>query len=517
MRAWYASKEEALEQKVYRIRAGFEPEFSEFEEFMALPSELPRLDDFDAMYFYIINLDQEVFTMNYTIHWKLSNIPRQNNLWHQAIENSVYMNKQTISSTICPEEHMASLALKMPKKNMTISYDFHTVAPKIHIQETRKVFLTRFLAAVMVEYKNEIIRFAREWSPDSFPFRELAFALVSIASENFKFHSFPAQPCNPRTCSFVYCKSNHLPESPGWLDKDWAGNDAPLLEFGSMSHRENEPSGASPTETMYWHENVLINLVLVPDGEAVTKAATWGIEQGRANFQVIVMSLFQVIFAEISFSRKRRPFIKVSEAVQLSPLYESYCTSTHPRERPVLKSGMEPQYHYGELVMQSNCTGTVRKLRNYFPGLAAMVNFFDAAASRCAASKLTSLLPLEVYHRILDFVDYDTWKSCSMVSHELRLYCLSKYRIDSCTRIVAGPFIRMDKYSKKRVVSFNFENMKTGKIVPMTEYRRNFETKQCNWMPLIGSGRRVLMLDVFIQFESAENEPVQSESDDKPY
>ncbi len=90
---------------------------------------------------------------------------------------------------------------------------------------------------------------------------------------------------------------------------------------------------------MYWIEDVLVSLVLVVDGEAVTKAIAWGLGQGTINFQVAVLSLLKVSFAEVSLE-DGRPFVKVSEAVNLSPLCADYSVSTHPRERPEAKPGM---------------------------------------------------------------------------------------------------------------------------------------------------------------------------------
>ncbi|KAK9320293.1 hypothetical protein V1517DRAFT_375748 [Lipomyces orientalis] len=515
MRVRYADKERALEQHVYEIRDGHEPDYSQFREFVVLPSELPRLNGYDAEFFYTINLDHEVLTMNHSIHWKLGNIPRQDNLWLHAIADSVYRYIPTISPDVCPEEHMASLALELPERiqEIQIDYAFCPVTPRTNIEGTRTVFLTYVLTRVLIEYMDEIIRFGMEWSPDSFPFRELTFALVSIASGQAKFHSFPAQPCNPRDCSAWDCKSNHLSKSPGWLDKEWAGDSAPLLEFGSLSHRAGEPPGASPTDTMYWLEDVLVSLTLVVDREAITKAVTWGIEHGRTNFQAVVLSLFKVAFAEVSFNDDGS-FVKVSQVVNLSPLCADYCVSTHPRERPELKPGMKFRRQTGELIMNSNCTGTVRRLQNHFPGLAALVNFFDVAVSRRAASK-AGFLPPELYNLILDFVDYDTWKTCSVVSRELRSYCLLKYRLDDRMRIVAGPFVRLQEYHKERLLSFNFENMQTGKILPMMQVPRLHETTQCNWMPVIGSQRKALMLDTVVQFEPAGDVPVEADSDNE--
>jgi hypothetical protein len=514
MRAEYAAKEQALERHVYEMRDGFKPDCSRFREFVALPSELPRLNGYDAAFFYTINLDHEVLTMNHSIHWKLGNIPRQDNLWLRAITESVFWEKDTISPRICPEEHMASLALNLPIPEWEVDYNFRVVEPRTDIGGAREVFLTLTLAEVFIGYTDEIIRFGREWSPDSFPFRELCFALVSIASGQTKFHSFPEQWCNARNCISWDCESRHLQESPGWLDEEWAGDRAPLLEFGSMSHRPDEPPGASPVETMYWLEDVLVSLSLVIDGAAISKAVSWGIENGRTNFQIIILSLFKVTFAEVSI-HDDEPFIEVSGAFDLSPLRPEYCVSTHPRERPELMPDAPKKYQRGELIMRSNCKGTVQRLQSEFPALVALVNFFEVAASRRAASKSAGVLPKELYGQILDFVDYDTWRSCSVVSHAFRSQCFLKYRLDDRTRIVAGPFSRLHKHRKIPALSFDLENIATGKVTPMMQSRHLHSTEECNWMPIIGSDRKAVMVEVVVQFEPAGDVPVEADGEDK--
>jgi hypothetical protein len=60
-------------------------------------------------------------------------------------------------------------------------------------------------------------------------------------------------------------------------------------------------------------------------------------------------------------------------------------------------------------------------------------------------------------------------------------------------RIVAGPFV----------------------ILPMIQDPRGRWTQLCNWMPVIGTNRKVLMTDVVIQFEPAFKVPVQADSEDE--
>jgi len=478
MRAKYAAKESALERHVYEVRDGFKPDYSEFVEFEALPSELPRLGHY-IDYVYIMNLDREVLTMNY-VHWKLGNIPRQDEQWLRAIADDNF-----------PEEYMTTPAVDSSEPKWETKYDFHFVAPKTDIGQPRKAFLTYVLRKMLMEYTKEMIGFGKEWSGNSFIFREFTFALVSIASGQASFYSFPARECDPRRCESWGCNAKHLRKTPGWLGKEWAGDSAPLLEFGTPSHRPGEPPGASPTDAMYWHENVLVNPALVVDGEAIAKAVTWGVEQGHSNFQILVLSLYEAAFAEVSFKNGVGLFVEVSGAIPLKYLRPKWCVSERP-EKP-------GKHRCGQEYASGDTKGT---------GLEALVNFFEVAANRRAASKSASILPVELYDRIVDFVDYDTWKTCLRVS-ALRDCCLRKYRLDDWMRIVAGPF------KERCSPSFDFENVQTGKTARMKEASHHSPMGEYNWMPVIGSDQKVLMLDVSIQFESAEDVPVEAQSDDE--
>ena len=385
MRTMYKGKELALEQELFELRHGSEPDYSRVERFLICSCSLPRQHQAGVENLYIINLDKEVLTSNHVIHWKLGNIPHKDNLWMRAAANSIYLEHPTISLGIYPDEHIASPAVGLLEPNMSIDYKVKAVAPRTDIREARKVFLTRVLAGVFLEYKMDILQLGAEWDVDSFPSRELTFAQISIASGQTIFHSFPAQQCNPWTCSSPSCCRKHLPKSAGWLDKRWVGNEEPLLQFGSMCHRSGDPPRASPTETMYWHEGVLVSLaLLLADGAAITKAVTWGLIQVQNNFQIVVLSLFDVAFAEVSWLDDE-PIVKVTRAVDLSPLRTRYCsTSTHPRERPEWKFGMQSKSHHGKAIMKANCAASPEKLRDCFTGLTALVNFFDVAKSRRA-------------------------------------------------------------------------------------------------------------------------------------
>lgn len=529
MRARYARIEATLEKEVYEI-GDSEPEalshHPELTDFVLVPTEFPHLGKFDFHeFFYIINLDREILTMNYTIHWKLGDIPREDNLWLRAIVDSTIPRYHTVSLKICPEKHLASLALDLAEPNWKIEtgdkFGSRLVSPRTSIVKTGEVFLTHVLVHTIFQYREEILSMGGEWSPESFPFRELVFALVSIASGQAKFYSFPAGLCRSTRCEmWQRCKEKkHLANWPGWIGEEWAGDSAPLLEFGSHFHLPDDPPGASPVTTMYWVEGVLVSLALVVDGDAIMKAVAWGMEQSHTHFQLIVLSIFEVAFAEVSCDMSGKTLVEFTRAVSLSPLSAKDCMSTHPRERPEIEADGQFQTSSSETIRLWSDDGSAESLQCHFAGLCALVNFFEVAATRQTAynSSTTGILPMELYDLIVDFLDYDTWKTCLKVSSGIRASCLRKYRIDDRARIVGGPFVckRERGGYKQRQLAFDIENMEMGKVLRMSVMGSDLK-QAFNWMPVIGSDRKAIMLDVNIDLLAVApdgNDEISSDSE----
>ncbi|KID95143.1 F-box domain-containing protein, partial [Metarhizium majus ARSEF 297] len=320
-RAEYAALEMELENEVYELRDAVDSipdSYHAFCDFVEFPSELPSMPDVGAEYTYITNLDQEILTMNGSVHWKLGNIPRQDDLWLHAIKKSIYKGKLTISSETCPEEHMASPALASPTLRDEIEYNYRLVVPETNIGAARRMFLTYVLSRVFKAYQQQITQFAMEWTAEAFPFRELCFAFVSIASGKAKLHPYVRRWIQLDRC----------------IDRQWAqtADEKLPIPFGAMFHRPGEPPGISPVEAIYWLDDVLVSLTRVPDGTSVTRAVHYGLGQGRNHFQIVILSIFEVILAEVLLEDERKPFVKVSKPIKLSPLCEWTITPASIRE-----------------------------------------------------------------------------------------------------------------------------------------------------------------------------------------
>ncbi|KAJ5340986.1 hypothetical protein N7541_010110 [Penicillium brevicompactum] len=507
-RTKYANKEVALSKEVHEMRAGLEPNYSLFEEFKALPSKFPWVGR-PNQYHYTVDLDREILTINNSIHWKLGNIPRHNDMWFHAMEQGVTDYLITVSPSLRLDEHLTSPALPLPIENWANEDNFRIVAPKINLEEARTSFLTCVLADTVLQHRDVLLAYGLDFTPDSFFFREFIFALVSIASDQAKFHSFPAQSCNSRACINrppELCASNHLPRSPGWLTKEWTGQEDPLMEFGSLSHRPGEPQGVSPAETTYWHETVLISLSLVADGEAVLRAANWGLADGKSHFQLAVLSLFKVSLAEVSGQDETGPIIKTTHSIDLSPVHASNCTATHTYNRPERDPEIESQPSPSELITAWNCAGTTRKLQTHFPGLSALVNFFEVAANRRSAFRSVGILPPELSQKVIEFADFETWQSCKKACIVFRACCLRDHRLNDRVAIVGGPFERRQSADKSAMLGFIFKDLETGTVAPLVQItpHRRVEKPEANFVPIIGHDRKAIMVGTTVDFKPVE-------------
>ncbi|OJD24765.1 hypothetical protein ACJ73_03874 [Blastomyces percursus] len=205
------------------------------------------------------------------------------------------------------------------------------------------------------------------WSPLSFMFRELGYAIISFVSGRVYFRieeSTDHHPVNeaswPSELGFGYRLACHIP-------------------------------GSAPEETIYWFDNVLVSLVPEVHQQRhiyIDKTVSFGLQQGKLTFQAILLSLSTVIFVDV-------------EDVDGIPVVKH----TEPTPRLIRE-------HKESFRVLSNffTTATLRHLKPH--GL-----------------EIQSLLPNELYYMILDYTDNTSFLTCAMVSHLFRSSCLSKIRI----------------------------------------------------------------------------------------
>lgn len=388
------------------------------------------------------------------------------------------------------------------------------VQPKLRLNRSQ-TFLGLSFFTLCQQYLHVFTSFALEWSPDDFIFRELAFAIISLASGQIRFHSFPKRDCNPRYCLGWNCSNgpNGHPDGKGRvIIPDGTGGSNVLPKFGHGCHRPDEAPGAAPIETMYWFEGVLISLAtsIHESGireDIITRTVEFGVEQGKENFQAVIMSLFHLILVEVNV-RDRRTTIKLTKTMRLSPIRRTDCLSTDPRNRPEAKPGDKFQ---GSKSLATLASGVAyqspESFRQCFPGFVSLMNFFDTAMNRRAASRSPSRLPPEICYRILECTDDTTYLACAKVSENFRAYCLQNFRAGRW-KIISEPWsghtLRVWR-RRYEVMAFTFVDRQTSEVIQLkvfphdpVGYAGRYEH---NWSPIVGSGREVILSDVSLNFE----------------
>jgi hypothetical protein len=268
------------------------------------------------------------------------------------------------------------------------------------------------------------------WRPDDFVFRELAFAIISLASGQVLFRSSPRRECDLNGC-FPW-DHDHRP-SRGYIDapnEDLGIKGYRVLPgFAIGSHQPGEEPGSAPLETMYWFEDVLICLATSLDepdvfDATIARTVRYGTKNGRKDFQVVILSLVDLILVEVH-EEDMRTVVKHTDLIVLFPIWPKDHLSTVPIERPPFKGGKR-LFSKGRAIARSGVAfRSLEKVYEYFGGFSSLLLFFDTAANRGLKPSLhdQSRFPMEIYQRILDFTNDITYLSCVKVSNIFQAYC----------------------------------------------------------------------------------------------
>lgn len=464
---------------------------------------LPLAFDWKQDHIVIVNLDAEVLTIQFGAHFDLSNLPRGTTSWKNAIVPSIYRQYPTVSLDFCGTDQMAESAVVRRTPTRLLEGDrVVRVVPNSSLSSGRDVFLTHALTAIYGAYHTEITRFGLEWQPDSFVLREFVFAILSIASGEAEFIS-------PN-----YCRAplgRQLPR--GWCDVWFPRRGASpaaerLATFGSLFHEEGQKAGAAPAENIYWMKGVVVKVSTVVDGVAIQEAVAWGQAQGKHAFLVVVISIYEICFAEVHTGDDKQLVIRFSEAVKLSPLRWEECVALHPLTRPQSSEEAGMDLTPGETITYRYFTGTAPGLEQHYTGLAALVKFLKVAMIRGIPPQRRSALPPEILARIMSYTDKRTLEKCMRLSQTLCGFGFADFRIDEEWKIAGLPeALRIEGWedSTEGLLYFRVARQSTGEIVRLVQaVPRVAATRGWCWLPLItGRGTRGVLMDrVPLRFDS---------------
>ena len=224
-------------------------------------------------YVYVIDLDNEFFSINNHVYFDLWNIPHDR--WVQAftVDNA---GRISFSSKSCPEgsfsfaidhEYFNDTGESDKYNAISQQYIYSTVKPIGKSNVSSQISLPRIMAILLFEkmtfYRLHFWKYLPGWSHEHFAFREVAFAILSFATGQYYFDER---------------ERFHGSECDGYLiDRNEGGNPKLMPLFGSGCHDPNQEPGTAPPGSIYWFDNVLISLVpntvLENDTEAVLAKA----------------------------------------------------------------------------------------------------------------------------------------------------------------------------------------------------------------------------------------------------
>ncbi|PGH09824.1 hypothetical protein GX51_00511 [Blastomyces parvus] len=406
----YAAKEKLLEHCVFTLDSS-QPRGAEYVKrklrkvgLYLLPSPFPPESCGNYPMLFTVDLDVQLVSFGSTIHLSLSNFPKDRDKLFAAPAAPFFRWPclPVAAHYLIPFPSTVPIALECDLGKYETKYRTILLSPSRWLSTDLGLFwpfhdlaFSKFKGVYSPLISREYIR----WSPFSFMFRELGYAIVSFASGRVHFR-IEESACR------------HSANESSWPS-----------QLGLGYHLARHLPGSAPEETIYWFDNVLISLVPeVPQQRHIyiDKTVSFGLQQGKHAFQAILLSLSTVILVEVE-DVDGIPVVKHTEPLEL---FED-C------EGPTISSPESPLHtSLGKLQISLPVLKSKESFR-------ALSNFFATATIRRLkphGPETQGRLPNELYYMILDYTDNTTFLTCARVSYLFRAYCLSKIRICEKTR-----------------------------------------------------------------------------------
>ncbi|RMD41664.1 hypothetical protein DV735_g3434, partial [Chaetothyriales sp. CBS 134920] len=426
MRAHYSRLTDQLESQVLLVTAEqmrytldkadrdavWEPNWKEVVDFdlEELPTALCRGVHHFIEWTYLLDLDRELFTINNWISFDLWNIPRDR--WTQAfgVDDE---EKRTFSLELCPQ---ASFGIQPPsyfgtakgEEQMCLAtYRQSSVTQVEDIRATKSnhsLSLQQLFALLVFVGlpSSNFLEYIPGLAHDSFAFREVAFAILSLAVGNFHFD-------RPDGFSGSYTRGR----SPGYLVSLGETGEPKLMPlFGSGCHIQDQEPGSAPAPALYWLEDILISLVTdtvlhTNADAAIGKAVAYGLKSGKPDFDIVLFSIQHAVLLEFRTHSDNKTTIRRSGLIAVCH---------------IMKQKVECPCSVTE--RSDNCECSPLDLIQYNQaGFITLMDFCEAAISRNLSAFGGGCFPVEIYAEIIKHCDIETQKACKMVSTHFRKLC----------------------------------------------------------------------------------------------
>ncbi|KAL9009256.1 MAG: hypothetical protein Q9173_005700 [Seirophora scorigena] len=261
-----------------------------------LPTSTPGSLDMSIEFTYTFDLDQEVFSVDNTAHFRLQHIPR-NSEWIKALcedGNS----RRFVHPRLTPKASVGTLA----RDNNAFSPEDEAYWKALSTQE---IAAKADCANVSSQLRLKLFDLFEDgqlpdlrvtllsWTADDLVFRELAFFILCLAAGGDYLRIVDERRIlfSPRT--HLYGVIDHGEGSSG--EREF------INSVGDGFHLEGHPMGSAPSSSKYWFEGALVCLVprLNRDNtveKAMADAVRYGRDAcGRTSFNAVLISIGHLV------------------------------------------------------------------------------------------------------------------------------------------------------------------------------------------------------------------------------
>lgn len=482
---------------------------------------------------YTIDLDREVFAVDDAACFKLSNIP-PGGQWIRHLTEDVRQRRKLHDNT--PKDIIADISWK---PNIDLDPSLKALGQAFNVEvlsltdfaaETIKQMMPariNFLITAFLQmcraYRKVLDRFILGWEPSCFMFREMAFAVLSLAAGEVFF------------------------EYPEVLDRKYEANGYYLLPNSSKNHTRMLPRflheshlpgiepGSAPKSTSFWFHNVLVHLNSRLDLNDVEEASVVavvndGLGQGYEEFYAMVLSILDVVLIRVQKGHGGKPYIRRSPLMALFEFTDEnsgYVNGPRTRPSPPQQSLNKPDSHdtkqEDRSLEEDDDTSEedgVASNESADPAAAGyfafmlMYHFFNAAAAEKLAGTRSLLFPNEILSLIMDFSDMRTYLALAQASafcHEISQH---KLRLNDDYAVIGSgedpeTFVLEDLHSGKKIHS---------KLSMYREWLGRAIADGLKLSPVIGvtdTDRLSIMDDVAIQLSDVTpKDPIMPETEE---
>ncbi|KAL8850384.1 MAG: hypothetical protein Q9221_004704 [Calogaya cf. arnoldii] len=410
------------------------------------PTHRPGQHNYQNNIFYSFDLDLEVFSIDKQAHYRLGNIPRDDQ-WIKALfvdDNR----RRFVHPHLAPEESLGSLAIDNRQFTAEHTKLWESLKKQELTPKSSNVLAklrSRLFDIFEDNERHDLATTVLSWSAEDLALREYAFCILCMAAggEHLTFVD------QRRIAEQQYFHSNLW--AAVVCGDDPKGERELLSGLATGFHVKDQPQGSAPQTSKYWFEGALVCLVPRLDQpyvatRAIANAVRYAKDEfGRTSFDAVLISIVDVVLlrCHLDGSIQYSPIMSLldNRGVSCKNARQRYDNAIpdgfrkqQEQERDWGSGAVSPRYEPKRsgpangtaLVPEMNVELTFLRLVNFFDATAVCPSMGASDTSNTSMSRTPTgrELPPEITGMILHYVaDIATFNACLKVSKTFRTIC----------------------------------------------------------------------------------------------